>query len=229
MNKDNEGQKYERNNDKMNKQNEEGKQEVKTCGSGCDCGSSGSFSRCRWFMAITIIVVAGVLVARAVMTNKDFKVACKAKDSCSALPAAEQLSVTEAETESAVAEELEKIASFGDLNNVAISHDAVLVFIPKVGSSETLSDAEAAMQKAQTTLKSSNIKLGLYTLAENSPDYPMISAQANPPAIIVAVKGRGMQTVPATDVTESKILQAFMSASSAGGCGAGGCGPVDCN
>ena len=80
------------------------------------------------------------------------------------------------------------------------------------------------MPAAQRALKSNKITLGLYTLPNSSPDYSGISAQVQVPAILVACKGKGMAAVSG-DVTEQKLLQAFVASSSAGGCGPSGCGP----
>ena len=74
------------------------------------------------------------------------------------------------------------------------------------------------MLAAQQTLKSNGITLGLYTLQSFSQDYVKISKQIQSPAILVAIKERGMAAVIG-DVSETKLLQTFTSSSRAGGCG----------
>jgi hypothetical protein len=120
----------------------------------------------------------------------------------------------------------EYLASLSSLNKVASSHDTVFVFIP-APRSESADDATTnAIIAAQQALKSKNISLGLYTLPNSSPDYAAISAQIQTPAILVASRGKGMATVSG-EVTETKLLQAYISSARAGGCGpsSGGCGP----
>jgi len=124
----------------------------------------------------------------------------------------------------------ESLESLSDLSIVAITEDAVLIFVPAKTDERAAEKTSAAVFAAQRTLKRSNITLGLYTLTASSPDYSAISKQVQTPAILVASKGKGMAAVSG-DVTETKLLQAFVSSSSAGGCGPSGCGPssAGCN
>jgi hypothetical protein len=118
----------------------------------------------------------------------------------------------------------EYLESFSALNKVALNQDAVFVYIPAKRDEPVGSKTNDAVLAAQRTLKSNNIALGLYTLPTSSPDHSAISAQVQTPAILVATKGKGMAAVSG-DVTEAKLLQAFVASSSAGGCGPSGCGP----
>ena len=40
----------------------------------------------------------------------------------------------------------------------------------------------------------------------------MFSAQLKPPGVVVILKGRGMRGVQGADITETKLLQAYMAA-----------------
>jgi hypothetical protein len=133
-------------------------------------------------------------------------------------------SSTEAQLAKAAIKIGEYLDSLSDLNKVALSQDAVFIFIPRENNEAVQEPTNTAMLAAQKTLKNSNITLGLYTLSVSSPDYSGISKQVQPPAILVATKGRGMAAVSG-NVTESKLLQAFMATSRAGGCGPSSCGP----
>jgi hypothetical protein len=121
----------------------------------------------------------------------------------------------------------EYLQALSDLNKVALNQDAVFIFIPGAKNEPVQDPTNAALLAAQKTLRSNNITLGLYTLRTSSPDYSAISRQVQTPAILVASKGKGMAAVSG-DVTETKLLQAFVASSSAGGCGPSGCGPSDC-
>ena len=62
------------------------------------------------------------------------------------------------------------------------------------------------------------LKCGLFTLKAGSRDYDQIAAQMSVPGVLAMVKGRGMSAVSG-DITEAKLVQGFVAASSAGGCG----------
>jgi hypothetical protein len=85
-----------------------------------------------------------------------------------------------------------------------------------------------AIVSAEQKIKASGASLGLYTLQSSSPEYANIAAQVTPPCMLVMSKGRGMGAVSG-EITETKILQAYVASSRAGGCGPSGCGPVGCN
>ena len=118
------------------------------------------------------------------------------------------------------------LGSLNDLNKVAMGQDAVFIFIPGPKDESPGEGTSSAVQAARKSIEAKNISLGLYTLSTGSPDYSAISKQAQTPAIVVATKGRGM-TVVSGDVTETKLLQAYVASSSAS-CGPSGCGPSGC-
>jgi hypothetical protein len=75
------------------------------------------------------------------------------------------------------------------------------------------------MRGAARTIESkAGLKCGLFTLKAGSRDYDQIAAQMSVPGVLAMAKGRGMSAVSG-DITESKLLQGFVAASSAGGCG----------
>ena len=124
----------------------------------------------------------------------------------------------------------ESLASLSDLNEVAMDQDSVFILIPAKGETAASDSTRSAALAAKKTMASKDITVGMYTLRTDSADYPAISSQVQTPAILVACKGRSMAAVSG-EVTEEKLLQAFMSSSrAAGGCcpggaGASGCGP----
>lgn len=139
-----------------------------------------------------------------------------------ATPAVVQLAPEPPKASPKMGEYLESLAA---LNKVALNQDGVFIFIPAKNDEPVSSKTNDAVLAAQKALKTNKITLGLYTLAVNSSDYSAISKQVQPPAVLVAMKGKGMAAVSG-DVTDSKLLQTFVSLSSAGGCGPSGCGPA---
>jgi len=119
-----------------------------------------------------------------------------------------------------------EIAAFADLNTLAADTSAVFVFLPAIGPTASKLPT-AQMQGAARTLEAQGNKIGLFTLKAGSPDHGKIGAQVPMPAVLALVKGRGMSAVSG-EITETKLVQGFVAASSGGGCGSGGggCGPA---
>jgi hypothetical protein len=203
---------------------EKSKTKDSDCGPDCSCNCAPSGKKLKIIVSsVVLIAVLGILSVKFA-TAKTTGSAAVSNGSTTAFPVEAMTSAKPAPATAPVSA-FEKLNTLSDLNTVAINQDAVLVFIPSPGNTGVPAATDSAMRTAQKTLQKSKMALGLYTLAETAPDYPMISAQTKAPAILVAAKGRGMLAIPA-DTTESKILQAFMSASSGGGCGtSSGCGP----
>jgi hypothetical protein len=118
------------------------------------------------------------------------------------------------------------IGAFGELNTVAIKTDAVFIYLP--GKEGTAAKAPSTpMKAAARTIEAKGIKCGLFTLKAGSADYDQIAKQMSVPGVLALVKGRGMSAVSG-EVTEAKLLQGYVAASSASKCGPGagaGCCP----
>jgi hypothetical protein len=116
------------------------------------------------------------------------------------------------------------IGAFAELNTAASNSDAVFVYL--LGQETTSADAPAikAMQAAVRTLEAKGTKCGLFTLKAGSPDYAKLGSQVSLPGVLALVKGKGMSAVSG-EITETKLVQGYVAASSAGGCGSGGCAP----
>lgn len=112
----------------------------------------------------------------------------------------------------------EYLDSFASLNTVAVNQDAVLVLVRGKENESIEKGIETAMLGAQNTLKTKGVNAGVYTLRTSAPEYKDIIRQISPPSIVVACKGRGMNAIPGSGVNETKLLQAFVAVSQAGGC-----------
>jgi hypothetical protein len=109
------------------------------------------------------------------------------------------------------------IGAIAELNTVATNLDAVFVFLP---GKESIS-AVTPMQNAARTIESKGLKCGLFSLKAGSRDYNQIATQMSLPGVLAMVKGRGTSAISG-DITETKLVQGFVAASSAGKCCAGG-------
>jgi len=212
----------------MNEQNEGQKQEAGTCGPGCNCGSTGS-GRWRWIVGGVVLLVAGVLAARAVVKDNG-AAATPASTGFAALPAPTQTPAPDAVGKPATTDAIKEIAALSELNAVADDTLGVFVFLP--GTNEVVAKIPTAqMQGAVKTMapQLNGGKVGIFTLKAGSRDYEQIASQMTVPGVLAMVKGRGMAPVTG-EITETKLIQGFAAASSAGGCGpaSSGCGPSGC-
>ena len=120
------------------------------------------------------------------------------------------------------------VDSLSSLNKLAANQDAVFVFLPAKADTTVAKDTDEAVAAVKRTLESQKIRIGLYTLQSGSPEYSNIAAQLSLPGMLVLSKGRGMGVVSG-EITEAKLLQAYVASTRAGGCGPSGCGPSGCN
>jgi hypothetical protein len=199
------------------------------CGPGCDCGKpSGNKKAKAVICLIVLLAVCGIFVYKAKsakqMTQDNM-------NSAFAAPIVNQATGQEPVTKSV--EDKKTIGEFLDslvsLNKVAVNQDAVFVFVP-ANENETISkETINAIASAEQKLKSNGIRIGLYTLRFSpSKEYASIAAQLTLPGMLVMSKGRGMGSVSG-EITETKLLQAYVASSRAGGCcPAGGSGSTVC-
>ena len=222
------------------------KQQAQGCGAGCGCHSTGASGKARWGICAIVLIAAGVLVVRA-MTKTDAASAEAAASTFSApvavavaAPVGESITTPEAApavpagsvpaaSANVVAQPAEAsvgtmIGAFADLNTVAVNSDAVFVYLPGKEATSGNAPASKALQAAVRTLEAKGTKCGLFTLKAGSADYDKLGPQMTVPGVLALVKGKGMSAVTG-EITETKLVQSYVAASSAGGCGSGGCAP----
>ena len=227
----------------MNTPNEDGKpsdnvelpkQEGGACGPGCSCNAGGSSGRTRWVIGAIVLVAAGIMVVRAVVKNgeKPAQACCPAGYAAPCLTPATPAGKTDAAAKSGAAAPAAEasvgtaIGTFAELNTLAAKTDAVFIYLP--GKATAAGKAPATpMKNAAKMMEDKGVKCGLFTLKADSADYGQLTGQVSLPAVLAMVKGRGMSAISG-EVTESKLVQGYVSASSAGGCGPSGCGPSGC-
>ncbi|MCL5036742.1 MAG: arsenite efflux transporter metallochaperone ArsD [Chloroflexi bacterium] len=225
--------------------------DASVCGPGCDCGTPSGGWKARMVIGLVVLLtIAGILIYK-ISNQKAYKADSATQKAGFAVSSAAENVTTENKavtlgavvekkgeadakiTEPAAAENKktaidktkigEYLDSLGELNKVALNQDAVFIFIPAKKDESPGESTRLSILSAQKKLALSNIKVGLFTMRTSSPDFSTFSSRVQLPAILVACKGRGMGVVSG-DVTETKLLQAFMASSQAGGCGTSGCG-----
>ena len=183
------------------------------------------------------MAAAGVLVARAMLKNESAATVPGAPSEFNSLPVLVGQATTAAvaavpvrnETSAAPTEAaIQELGRLNDLN--ALAADTGAVFIYLAAKDEPVIKAPLAQMRgaAKTIENQAGIKIGIFRLKADSADYVQLAAQMPVPGVLAMAKGRGMVPVSG-DITEARLIQGFVAASSAGGCGAGGCGPAGCN
>ena len=203
------------------------KQQAAACGAECGCHAPRASGKTRWVIGAVVLVAAGVLVVRAVTKGDGASTQTSAPSV--AAPAASQTSANASGAAGGKAETSvgTTIGAFSELNSVAANTTAVFIFLPGKGGTSS-NPPSTPMKSAASTLESKiGAKCGLFTLKPGSPDYAEIAAQMSVPGVLVMVKGGGMIPISG-DITETKLVQGFVAASRAGGCGPSGCGPSGC-
>lgn len=208
------------------------KQQAAGCGPGCACNATGTPGKTRWVIGAMVLVAAGALVARAMIksggASYQTSVPTFAALAASQTPAGDSGPATNSGAAvSATGTSVgTSIGALAELNTVAAKTDAVFIFLP--GKERTSGNPPSApMNGAAHTIESkAGLKCGLFTLKAGSRDYDQIGTQMSLPCVLAVVKGRGMSAVSG-EITEAKLVQGFVAASSAGGCdpsaGAGCC------
>jgi hypothetical protein len=213
------------------------KMKSENCGPGCDCGKPSGNKKLKAVICIIVLLAVGSIFAYKAKNTK--QVAPVNTATAFAAPVAndvnEQKTAVQAidkqepvvkpiEEKKRVGEFLDSLAS---LNKTAVNQDTVFVFIPAKGNNTVGKETTDAIASAGQILKSSGIRIGLYTLQPGSPEYANIAAQLSLPGMLVMSKGRGMGAVSG-GITETKLLQAYVASSRAGGCCPSGSGSPGC-
>jgi hypothetical protein len=212
------------------------KQQAAGCGAGCGCHCSGASGKARWGICAIVLIVAGVLVVRALtktdaassQTPSNTFVAPVTAPGASPAESAASASATAPNevSQSAAASVGTLIGGFAELNAIAANSDAVFVYLPGKNTGPGQAPA-TTMQAAVRTIEAQGAKCALFTLRAGSPDYDKLGPQMPLPGVLAMVKGKGMSPVTG-EITETKLVQGYVAASSAGGCGPSGCGPSGC-
>lgn len=193
------------------------------CGPACGCHSTGSSGRMRWVLGTIVLIAAGAMVVRAVVTKSTETSTPPPAPSFTTPVASGSISNSQpAKTSIGTS-----IGAFAELNFVAATSDAVFVYLPAKDGMTSSSSATLLNSAKQTIETRAGIKIGLFNLKPGA-DYDQLAKQMPVPGVVAIVKGRGMNAISG-DITEAKLIQGFVAASSAGGCGTGGCGPSGCN
>jgi len=196
------------------------------CGPGCSCTGGGRASRLRMIIGILVLTLAAVFVARAIIkSNQTEPQTAAAAFSASGIPGAESSPAVQENNVSRPAEStVKEIDTLADLNTMAAATDVVFLYLQGTSSEPPI----AQMKSVTKTIGAQGRSVGIFTLKTTAPEYKSITAQVPVPCVLAMVKGR--DAIPISGkITEAKLLQGFIAASTAVNCGPTGCGPTGCN
>jgi hypothetical protein len=250
------GFKMNDNNDQISDQENAGNTQPSCDGGNCCPSGSGSNGK-SWKVVVFILIVvaAGVVLARSFIgkSNSDADQPQQAFasiqiDNGSETPAPVKSEEAEMPVESQIKIENPPVAvetkkqdvsvkaapllwkadldSLASLNKVAADSDAVFVLITakdQLNDKTITKEIEAAAQK----IMANGTKVSAFRLKESAPEYANLVKQVPVPSVLAMVKGLGMSAV-SKDITETKLVQAFVTASRPSSCGPSGCGPTGC-
>jgi hypothetical protein len=201
----------------------------------CCSSASASYSKRKLVVLVIIVVAAGIIMARSLMkesnavtddTQQLFAAIGQEKNN----ETSPQINaVTNVETSDKTEPTLwgAELDSLASLNKVAANTDAVFVLLAaedQQGNQAITREIEAAAKKIQPNVS----RICAFRLKKDAPDYAQLAKQFPIPCVVAMVKGRGMSAV-AGEISEAKLIQAFVTASRPSGCGpSSSCSPSSC-
>lgn len=105
--------------------------------------------------------------------------------------------------------ELDSLAS---LNDAAADTDAVFILLA-VDDQESSQAAMKEIEAAAKTIQSNGVRISAFRLKQGTPDFVNLAKQLSVPGVLAMVKGGGISGVSADQITETKLVQAFVAAS----------------
>ena len=211
----------------------------------CCSSAAGGYSKAKFVVFAIIVVAAGVLLARSLMKESNavndeapqlfaaIEPVLQSESPCCP-PSTADSAATACETNKDKAvdstalslwrPELDSLAS---LNKVATETDAVFVLIA-AADQPVDQTVTGRIEAAAAKIKADGKRICAFRLKKDAPDYAQLPKQFSLPCVLAMVKGGGISTVSG-DISEAKLIEAFVKASRPAGCGPAGCGPSGCD
>ena len=217
------------NDDKEKAGSQENAGDLQPCcdgGSCCPSGSDGGGKKWKIAVLVLIVVAAGVVLARSLISKSNSAAdqtqqlfATIQPDDKSDTPAVAD-ATTEAEGPDQPASSLwgEPLDSLASVNKVAADTDAVFILLA-ADDQESSQAAIKQIEAAAKTIQAGGTRISAFRLKQGAPNYASLTKQLSVPCVLAMVRGGGLSGVPADQITETKLVQAFVAASRpASGC-----------
>ena len=209
------------NNDKEQANSQENTSDLQPCCDGGSCCTSSSDSAVkRWKIVVFILIVlaAGVVLARSFI-RKANSTANQGQQSFALIQPEsagyiDTPSMADGTTANQAAPSLwgKPLDSLASLNNAASNTDAVFILL----TAEDQQDMQPVTRKieaAAKTIQAGGTHISAFRLMPGAPNYANLTKQLSVPCVLAMVKGGGVSGVPADQITETKLVQAFVTAS----------------
>ncbi len=187
------------------------------CGPGCDCGAPARSKKYKVIVSLIVGLAAAGVVA--------FGFIREAGTESNGEEPAFATTLEQHEESKLWGQSLDSLAS---LNKLAAAQKAVFVFLPAEDESQVMV-IRKEIEGAVSTIISRGTATAVYTLEKDAKDYAQLAKRFSVPCVLALVKGGGMEVADG-EITEEKLMKAFVTASrpASSGCGPVGCGPVGC-
>ena len=121
---------------------------------------------------------------------------------------------TEAEVSNQPAPSLwgKPLDSLASLNNAASDTDAVFILLA-AEDQQDMQPVTKEIEAAAKTIQAGGTSISAFRLMQGAPNYANLTKQLSVPCVLAMVKGCGVSGVPADQITETKLVQAFVTAS----------------
>ncbi len=218
-------------------------------GSCCPSGADGGNKSWKIAVFVFIVLAAGVVLARSLLRKSDLPTeqsqntfAAIQPEVMSDTPSLQNAEATmqnttaskgDAETPAVANEETKEnisdedspalwgpeLDSLASLDKAAANSDAVFILLAaedQQSNQAAIKQIEAAARKIRT----GGTSISAFRLKQGAPNFANFAKQLSVPSVLAMVKGAGMSAVSADQITETKLVQAFVTASrpSAGCC-----------
>ena len=211
-------------------------------GSCCPSGSDGGGKNWKIAVFVLIVLAAGVVLARSIIRKSDssteqgqstFAAIAPQVTGDTPLPqnaeaATQNITASEANAEThAVANENTKedvpdkappalwgpeLDSLALLDKAAANSDAVFVLLA-TDDQQSNQAATKEIESAAKTIRSNGVRISAFRLNQGAPNYANLTKQLSAPCVLAMVKGAGMSGVSADEIAETRLVQAFVTAS----------------
>ncbi|MHC4206758.1 MAG: hypothetical protein ACYSTT_19055 [Planctomycetota bacterium] len=216
------------NDDKQQADSQQSKSDPQPCcdgGSCCTSSSDVAVKRWKTVVFILIILAAGVVLARSIIRKANSS-ANQAQQSLALIQpesggyidapsTVDGITETESSNQPATSLWGKPLDSLASLDQAASDTEAVFILL----AAEDQQDIQPIISKieaAAKTIQAGGTRISAFRLIQGAPNYTNLTKQLSDPCVIAMVKGCGLSGVPADQITETKLVQAFVTASRPG-------------
>ena len=213
------------NNDKEQAGSREKAGDLQPCcdgGSCCTSGSQDAGKNWKIIVFILIVLAAGAVLASSFIRKTNSAAnqgqqsfAIIQPESGGDIEAPSMVAgTTEADVSNQPASSLwgKPLDSLASLSDAASDTDAVFIFLA-AEDQQDIQTITNEIEAAVKTIQAGGTRISAFRLKQGAPNYANLTKQLSIPCVLAMVKGGGLSGVPAGQITETKLVQAFVAAS----------------